>query len=124
MLIAPILPGVSDSPEQLSVAKAVVEAGAVSIGHVVLHLRSPETRQVHLERLAATAPQPRRGPSEHVGVGAQGGRDRIAADLRARSRPPVATWARWNRRFRPHRSTSPRSVVESPRPTDQLTFAL
>ncbi|MEZ5181317.1 MAG: hypothetical protein R2702_05520 [Acidimicrobiales bacterium] len=38
-------------------AKAVVEAGAVSIGHVVLHLRSPETRQVHLERLAATHPE-------------------------------------------------------------------
>jgi DNA repair photolyase len=57
VLIAPILPGLSDDDDQLdAVARAVVDAGASSIGHVVLHLRHPETRRVYLDRLAATHP--------------------------------------------------------------------
>jgi DNA repair photolyase len=86
VLIAPILPGVSDSPEQLAaVAKAVVDAGAVSIGHVVLHLRSPETRQVYLERLAATHPDAAAWTEQTYTSGSapKAVRDRIAADLRA-----------------------------------------
>ena len=41
VLVAPILPGMSDDPEQLrEVAEACVEAGATSIGAIPLHLRS------------------------------------------------------------------------------------
>jgi len=58
VLIAPILPGLSDSDEQLAaIGTAAVEAGATSIGHVVLHLRQKETRRVYLERLAVTHPE-------------------------------------------------------------------
>ncbi len=58
VLIGPILPGLSDSTEHLqAVAKAVVDAGATSIGHVVLHLRSPETREVYLDRLEQHRPE-------------------------------------------------------------------
>ncbi|CAN5629422.1 Rv2578c family radical SAM protein [soil metagenome] len=58
VLIAPILPGLSDSTEQLeAVGTAAVRAGASSIGHVVLHLRHPEVREVYLSRLRATHPE-------------------------------------------------------------------
>lgn len=86
VLIAPILPGVSDAPEQLAaVAKAVVDAGAVSIGHVVLHLRSPETRQVYLERTAASHPEVAAWTERAYTSGSapKAVRARIAADLRA-----------------------------------------
>ena len=86
VLIAPILPGVSDAPEQLAaVAKAVVDAGAISIGHVVLHLRSPETRAVYLERLAATHPEAAAWAEQAYTSGSapKAVRARIAADLRA-----------------------------------------
>lgn len=85
VLIAPILPGVSDAPEQLeAVARAVVASGATSIGHVVLHLRSPETRAVYLERLAQTHPEAaERTAQRYVGGGApKAERERIAAELR------------------------------------------
>lgn len=84
VLIAPILPGVSDSPEQLAaVARAVVDAGAVSIGHAVLHLRTPETRQVYLERLAATHPDAAVATDLRYrsGQAPKADRDRITADL-------------------------------------------
>ena len=41
VLVAPVLPGISDSPEQLEeVVRACAEAGAVSISSISLHLRS------------------------------------------------------------------------------------
>ena len=41
VLVAPVLPGLSDSPEQIEdVVKACVEAGAVSITPLLLHLRA------------------------------------------------------------------------------------
>lgn len=86
VLIAPILPGVSDSPEQLAaVAQAVVAAGARTIGHAVLHLRSAETRQVYLARLAATHPEAAAATElRYRGASApKADRDRIGADLRA-----------------------------------------
>lgn len=85
VLIAPILPGLSDAPEQLAaVARAAVDAGAVSIGHVVLHLRSPENRAVYLERLAQTHPEvAERTAQRYLGPSApKADRERIAADLR------------------------------------------
>ncbi|MGH9187838.1 MAG: radical SAM protein [Acidimicrobiales bacterium] len=56
VLMAPILPGLSDRPEQLrEVAAACVDAGAVSVSTVLLHLR-PGVKEVFLDRLGDTHP--------------------------------------------------------------------
>jgi DNA repair photolyase len=56
VLIAPILPGISDGEEQLeAVVGACVEAGAVSISSVALHLR-PGVRDYFMAQLARTHP--------------------------------------------------------------------
>jgi DNA repair photolyase len=55
--MAPILPGISDSPEQLErVVRAAREAGATNIWANVLHLK-PGTREHFLEALAADWPE-------------------------------------------------------------------
>src|ERR1017187_1069454 len=54
VLIAPVLPGMSDSDDQLrAVAQACLEAGAVSVTPVALHLR-PGVREHYLAWLART----------------------------------------------------------------------
>lgn len=56
VLIAPVLPGLSDHPDQLEeVVGACVDAGAVSISVIALHLR-PGVRQHYLDWLARTRP--------------------------------------------------------------------
>ncbi len=56
VLVAPVLPGLSDSPEQLeAVVKACVEAGARSISPLLLHLR-PGVREHYLGWLARVRP--------------------------------------------------------------------
>jgi hypothetical protein len=56
VLVAPVLPDLSDDPEQLeAVVRACVDAGARSISTVVLHLR-PGVKDVFLDRLAGTHP--------------------------------------------------------------------
>ena len=56
VLVAPVLPGLSDSEEQIeAVTRACVEAGARSISTVLLHLR-PGVREVFFDRLAVTHP--------------------------------------------------------------------
>jgi DNA repair photolyase len=56
VLIAPVLPDLSDRPEQLeAVVRACVEAGAQSISTVLLHLR-PGVKDVFFSRLAETHP--------------------------------------------------------------------
>ena len=55
--MAPILPGISDRPEQLAaVVTAAREAGACGVWAGVLHLK-PGTREHFLETLAATWPE-------------------------------------------------------------------
>ena len=57
VLVAPILPGLSDGAEQLEeVATAAAEAGAVSVSTVLLHLR-PGVKEVYLGRLARRDPE-------------------------------------------------------------------
>ena len=57
VLIAPVLPGLSDSADQLeAVVKACVEAGAVSITPLLLHLR-PGVREHYMGWLADTGPR-------------------------------------------------------------------
>ena len=56
VLMAPILPGLSDRPEQLEeVVRACKNAGAVSISRVLLHLGNG-TKEVFYERLAESRP--------------------------------------------------------------------
>ena len=56
VLIAPVLPGLSDGADQLeAVTSAAVDAGAASISTVLLHLR-PGVRDVYLARLGETHP--------------------------------------------------------------------
>jgi DNA repair photolyase len=56
VLVAPVLPGLSDAPEQLdAVVAACVGAGARSVSTVLLHLR-PGVKEVYLSRLAETHP--------------------------------------------------------------------
>ncbi len=56
VLVAPVLPGLSDAPEQLeAVVKACVDAGACSITPLLLHLR-PGVREHYLEWLAEVHP--------------------------------------------------------------------
>ncbi len=56
VLVAPVLPGLSDAPEQLeAVVKACAEAGAVSITPLLLHLR-PGVREHYLDWLAGARP--------------------------------------------------------------------
>jgi DNA repair photolyase len=57
VLVAPVLPGLSDRAEQLdAVVGACVAAGAASISPVMLHLR-PGVRDIFLSRLGETHPE-------------------------------------------------------------------
>jgi DNA repair photolyase len=57
VLVAPVIPGLSDAPDQLAdVAQACVDAGAVSVSTVLLHLR-PGVKEHFLATLASTHPQ-------------------------------------------------------------------
>ena len=57
VLIAAVLPGISDGVEQLrEVVTAAVDAGATHIHPILLHLR-PGVREVYMEWLAETYPQ-------------------------------------------------------------------
>ncbi len=57
VLVAPVLPGMSDAPEQLeAVVNACVEAGATNVSAIALHLR-PGVRQHFLDWLAANRPE-------------------------------------------------------------------
>jgi DNA repair photolyase len=56
VLLAPVLPGLSDRPEQLeAVVRACVEAGARSISPILLHLR-PGVREQYLGWLSEARP--------------------------------------------------------------------
>ena len=56
VLVAPVLPGMSDSPEQLAaVVEACVEAGAVSVSPILLHLR-PGVRELFMPWLEGYRP--------------------------------------------------------------------
>ena len=57
VLVAPVLPGISDRPDQLeAVVQACVEAGATSISPIVLHLR-PGVREQFMPWLEQAHPE-------------------------------------------------------------------
>jgi len=56
ILIAPLMPGINDSPEQVErIIQIATEAGAVSIGGIALHLRG-EVREIWFDWLRANRP--------------------------------------------------------------------
>jgi DNA repair photolyase len=56
VLIAPLMPGINDSPEQVEeIIKLCEEAGATFVGGIALHLR-PGVREVFMSWLAAARP--------------------------------------------------------------------
>ncbi len=56
VLMGPVLPGISDAPEQLEdVVRAALDAGAVSVGSVLLHLR-PGVREHYLATIERDRP--------------------------------------------------------------------
>jgi DNA repair photolyase len=125
VLIAPVLPGMSDSDDQLrAVAQACLEAGAVSVTPVALHLR-PGVREHYLAWLARTRPELVDLYSQRFRKGsyqARAEQHRITEVVRE-----VEESA--GRRYRKHRHTGLRSPVRLPpqapavhvrRPAEQL----
>ncbi|HKN93807.1 MAG TPA: radical SAM protein [Thermoleophilaceae bacterium] len=56
ILIAPLMPGINDAPEQVEkILEIATEAGAVSVGGIALHLRG-EVRDIFFEWLRAHRP--------------------------------------------------------------------
>ena len=95
VLVAPVLPGLSDSPAQLeAVARAALDAGAPSVSSVLLHLR-PGVREHYLGSLAAHRPDlvahhERLYAHGAYAAGAERSRvTRLVADLVARHRTPT-----------------------------------
>jgi DNA repair photolyase len=105
VLVAPIIPGLSDRPEQVEeVVAACVEAGAVSISSVALHLR-PGVREHYLGWLAGARPDlveeyRRRYRTSYLPAGERGA---LAAQVRS-------SLARARRRTGTDEDASPRPV--------------
>lgn len=125
VLIAPVLPGMSDSDDQLrAVAQACLEAGAVSVTPVALHLR-PGVREHYLAWLARTRPELVDLYSQRFRKGsyqARAEQHRITEVVREAEESA-------GRRYRKHRHTGLRSPVRLPpqapavhvrRPAEQL----
>jgi DNA repair photolyase len=56
VLIAPLMPGINDAPEQVEpLLQAAADAGATGIGGIALHLRG-EVRQIYLDWLRSYSP--------------------------------------------------------------------
>ena len=56
VLVAPILPGITDRPEQLrEVVEAAIDAGATHVSPILLHLR-PKVKEVYMEWLQTEYP--------------------------------------------------------------------
>lgn len=57
VLIAPLMPGINDAPEQVQpLLQAAIDAGAVSIGGIALHLRSG-VKEVFMKWLRSARPE-------------------------------------------------------------------
>ncbi|MBB4663430.1 intein-containing Rv2578c family radical SAM protein [Conexibacter arvalis] len=108
VLIAPLMPGINDAPEQVeSLLAAAEEAGAVSIGGIALHLRG-DVRGVFMDWLRGARPDlvPRYERLYARGAYApRAERARLSALVRGRGRRP----SRW--RLRP---PDPRPVDAAP----------
>ena len=78
-MIAPLLPGINDAPEQIEeIVRAAENAGAESIDALPLHLRGA-TKRVFLEWLRATRPELCRATRRSSGTGRRCAATSIAA---------------------------------------------
>ncbi len=97
VLIAPLMPGINDAPEQVErLLAAAEEAGAVSIGGIALHLRS-DVRDVFMEWLRGSRPDLVPRYERLYARGAYAPREeraRLSALVRGRGRRP----SRWRMR--------------------------
>jgi DNA repair photolyase len=97
VLVAPVLPGLSDSDDQLrTVTEAAADAGAVSVSGVALHLRGP-MREHYLNWLAGVRPDLsalHRARFRSGAYQAQSERDRIAEVVRTAARRSGVTGRR------------------------------
>jgi DNA repair photolyase len=136
--MAPILPGISDSPEQLrAVVRAAAEAGATHLTPITLHLR-PGVKEEFMPWLEATYPELVAGYRRlYRGSNApKAVRERIGERVRAEKRrhrtfasPAPAGTARRLPDRRPGDSAAPDpqsrgSPTFDPGPTVQLTLGL
>jgi DNA repair photolyase len=94
VLIAPLMPGINDAPEQVEpLLKAAAEAGATNIAGTTLHLRG-EVREVFMDWMAAERPELVARYRELYRRGAnapQAERERLARMVR-RGGSPGAFW--------------------------------
>ena len=91
ILIAPLMPGINDSPEQVErILELAEEAGAVSVGGIALHLRG-EVRGIFFDWLRSQRPDlvPRYERLYARGAYAPAGRARADRAADARPRPAV-----------------------------------
>ncbi|HEX6331997.1 MAG TPA: radical SAM protein [Actinomycetota bacterium] len=109
VLMAPILPGISDDPRQLrEVVRAAIDAGATHVSPILLHLR-PGVREEFLPWLAERYPDlvgryeeryrtPYGSPAERDRLGATvGSMVRSMGGLRPAVEPPTGRWGRAGR---------------------------
>ncbi len=118
VLVAPVLPGLSDSDDQLrSVVEAAAAAGAVSIAGVALHLRG-SVRQHYFDWLSRVRPDLVKLHRERFGAGAyqaQTERDRIAEVVRTTA---VRCGVTGRARYAPVPSATPVALS----PSEQLSL--
>jgi DNA repair photolyase len=103
ILIAPMMPGVNDAPEQVEeIVRTAEDAGAISIGSVALHLRG-EVRDIFFAWLRAHRPDLVSRYEEIYACGAYAvpeERKRLAALVKTSRRRPRPTQPRRPRRGR------------------------
>ena len=109
VMIAPVLPGISDSEDQLrAVIEAALDAGATHVSPILLHLR-PGVKEVYMRWLEDNYPDlvprykamystPYASPSDRKSFGARFSELRESFGPRRRRNPPPRSGARWARR--------------------------
>jgi len=128
VLVAPVLPGLSDAPHQLeAVVKACVEAGARSVTPLLLHLR-PGVREQYMGWLAEARPDlvadhERRYRSAYASRRTQDELSALVADMVARHGGTTADPV-WARSVDENRSPTRRRPKPSTPPLRQLGLGI
>jgi DNA repair photolyase len=113
ILIAPLMPGINDSPEQIEpLLEAAEEAGASNVAGVALHLRG-EVRDVFMDWLQTARPEllERYAELYRGAYAPQPERERLGALVRRGGRPGAFWRERYSQRAGPtgHESDAPES---------------
>jgi DNA repair photolyase len=129
VLIGPVIPGLSDRPDQVeAVVDACVDAGATSVSAVALHLRR-DVREHYLGWLSGARPDLLALYERRYRGGAnlpKPDRDALADLVRARMRARAGPEARSDPVLAAGSTPPPRSELEAPQKVEsaQLTFGL